>query len=340
MSATFPRARDEPLVSVVLPAYNHERYVRASIQSVIDQTHRNLELVVINDGSSDRTGEVIRSLDEACRARFTRYEFINKSNEGSAIGMNIGIRWARSEYLTSNASDDLMDPDKVSRLLVALKGTGPEVALAYGDARFIDDDGAPTALDAGGNASTSPDAQASFLAHYLRQRPDVRPAENGFDYERLLAGNYLPAMSMMWRREALLRVGLFEPGIGLDDWDMWLRLARGYRGVYVPEVLASYRWHASNTVKTGVVRLLQSQDMILMRELGLARGHHELEKHVALQVAENAMGLVAHGHWRYFSRLLQTRVMRLLHLRILALGLCKLRKRLAQRTRSASSSRA
>lgn len=71
-----------PLVTAVIPVYNHEKYVAESVRSILDQTYRNVELIIINDGSKDRSHEVVLSLVDECKQRFVRFEYINRENRG------------------------------------------------------------------------------------------------------------------------------------------------------------------------------------------------------------------------------------------------------------------
>ena len=281
-----------PLVSVIMPAYNHEHFIGQSIRSVINQDYDNIELVILNDGSRDRTDEVIRSLADECRQRFRRFEYINKANEGVARTMNQGVMWAQSEYVTSISSDDLMTHNKISSLLPALVTAGSEVGLAYADADFIDDAGQKVYLDWQGRYCDAASGYDSFIKFYTRKRKDVVLDKNSFDYPVLLRGNFLPGMAMMWRRSVLLKVGIFTPGIPIEDWDLWLRIAREHQGIYVPTIVASYRWHASNTVRTSASKLLEGQDYILLRELQYVSSQPALARIAARGLLKNALHLV------------------------------------------------
>jgi alpha-1,3-rhamnosyltransferase len=297
------------LVSVIIPAYNHERYVEASIRGVMAQEHENIECIIINDGSRDRTAEVIRSLEPECRQRFSRFEFIDRANAGVAMALNQGVDWSRSEFVSSIASDDIMKPCKLGRLLAALQERPEKTAMAFGDADYIDDDGHFVALDAAGAylAVDDPDGYATFLAFYLRNRPDV-DLEHPFDYLRLLRGNFIPAMSTMWRRSALVRVGKFTPGIAVEDWDLWLRLAHEYDAVHVPEVVASYRWHKGNSVKTAATSQSETIDRVLMRERSYAQRDPACARQVAQTLLQNALNLVRAGRYYYLLRLFNIRL--------------------------------
>ncbi len=297
--------RNSPLVTVIVPAYNHERYVAQSIRSVIAQDYEHLELVVLNDGSTDRTAEVIRSLDAECRARFERYEFIDKANEGVARTANRGLAWSRGDFITGIASDDLMKSCKVSALMDALADAPADVGLACGDADFIDADGNAIDLDNSGNAVQPGAGIASFIGWHIRKRTDIDPATNFFAYDTLIRGNYIPSMAMVWRKAALERVGAWTPGNAIDDWDLWLRLARRYRCIHVPCVVASYRWHAYNSHKTTRLAIRRSMDLIYEREFACLRTDPALARFVARMWLKNCRALARSGERRYLRRYLR-----------------------------------
>ena len=90
-----------PLVTAVIPVYNHEKYVVESIRSILNQTYQNIELIVINDGSKDRSHQMILPLVEECRQRFVRFEYINRENIGLTATLNQALAWATGDYLSA-----------------------------------------------------------------------------------------------------------------------------------------------------------------------------------------------------------------------------------------------
>ena len=104
---------DEPRVSVIIPCYNHEQFIQQSIQSIIDQTYINIELIIIDDGSKDNSVMKIQEMIELCEERFTRFEFRSRANIGVSSTLNEGIEWCRGKYWTACSSDDFYHKDKV-----------------------------------------------------------------------------------------------------------------------------------------------------------------------------------------------------------------------------------
>lgn len=246
-----------PLVSIVVPAYNHEKYVGAAIDSLIAQTWPNLELIIVNDGSPDATLEVIHSRHEACEARFTRYEVVDQQNAGVAVALNRGIEAARSEYVYLLSSDDVSEPDAIATLVPMLVDEA-DVAVASGDCDFIDETGKKTSRAHAGTEYTS------FMRFCTSHRNDML-GDNFGSYASLLVGNYI-LPGLLLRRRAVLEVGGYDPQCVMEDYDLWLKLAKCHRFRFVDRVLSHYRWHGKNTISQGVERISYDQLNLLGRE--------------------------------------------------------------------------
>ena len=104
---------EQPLVSVVIPCYNHEQFIQGSIQSLVDQTYKNIELIIIDDGSQDSSALKIEEMVSLCEKRFTRFEFRVRDNKGLSETLNEMLDWCEGEYLTICSSDDFFHKDKV-----------------------------------------------------------------------------------------------------------------------------------------------------------------------------------------------------------------------------------
>ena len=199
----------QPLVSVVMPAYNVEAYIEEAILSIVGQDYRNLELVVVNDGSSDGTRKIVEKL-----AR--RYPAIAKcltiSNSGPARARNVGIQNARGRIIAYQDADDISFAGRISREVRYLT-ENPHVAMVYGGMEVRYPGGAIE-----------------------------RQQTQSFNGKLLLLRNYIPCGSVMHRRSILDRVGWWNDN---DDWDLWIRVSERYAIGNVPEVVYQYRVHDS-----------------------------------------------------------------------------------------------
>ncbi len=201
-------------VTVVLPTYNRAHLVGQAIQSVLDQQFTGWELIIVDDGSTDNTPEVL--------ARFTdpRIRVIRQTNEGIARANNVGFREARGEYAIKLDSDDRYLPHCLARL-VAVADQNPDAVLVYGRSQAMDADGRPLPQMTG-----SPEP---FPGRYQAS---------------ILYGDFVAPIAALIRRTTMERVGLFDADLGAaEDWDMWVRLAGQGRFVFIDEVMTQFRVH-------------------------------------------------------------------------------------------------
>lgn len=199
------------LISVIIPVYNGEKTIKQTVESVLNQTIKDLEIIIINDGSQDSTLEIISRIQD-CRIKVFSYP-----NTGSSASRNRGISRSSGEYISFIDADDLWIPDKLEAQLKALQ-ENPEAAVAYSWTDCIDESG-------------------NFLGKgsYL--------SFNGNIYANLLLTNFIDSGSnVLIRTDALKRVGYFEESRHFsEDWDLWLRLAASYNFVAVSKPQILYR---------------------------------------------------------------------------------------------------
>lgn len=206
-----------PLVSAIIPVYNQERYLGSAIDSVLGQTFRDFELIVVDDGSTDRTPEVIASYGSRVRA-------FRKPNGGGASALNLGIREARGEWIAWLSSDDLWEPTKLERQVAAIRGN-PSAALLYTDVLQIDAEG-----------------------HALGRQHFPCPADPRERAILMVRRCFINGSSTLIRGDVFTAVGLFDEADRLTpDYDMWLRVVGRYEVVHIPEPLIRYRIHPGQT---------------------------------------------------------------------------------------------
>lgn len=219
---------DEPLVSVVMPCFNHGKFVAESAASILGQTHANLELIIVDDGSRDDAREVIRGL--AARDPRVRFSF-HERNMGASASRNDGIGLARGEFVGFCDADDLWMPDKVAVQLAALRRS-PEYDVAYCDSIIIDENGATDGR--------------RFSGIYPRA---ARPS--GRLFEELCQRNFINMQTVMLRRSCLSREALFDSRIRwVEDWWFWIGLSSRHLFLETDRPLAKYRVHSRSTSAT------------------------------------------------------------------------------------------
>jgi len=209
-----------PVVSVVMPTYNHAAFIGEAIRSVLAQTDGDFELIIVDNYSEDDTESIVRGFDDP------RIEYLKFSNNGIiAASRNAALKRARGRFIAFLDSDDTWTADKIETQLEYLKAN-PNAALVCG-----------SLVTRWGHELFNMAAEPSTAVL------------SGFSYDWLLDCNFIFCSSVMVRREVLDEVGLFdeEPGmVSSEDWDLWLRIARRYRLTLLPKQSGSYRIHASN----------------------------------------------------------------------------------------------
>lgn len=235
-----------PLVSICIPAYNHATYVRECIESVMVQDYQNIELLVIDDGSTDDTWDRIQELRERCEQRFVRVVMRTRENRGRAKTFAELFGEVRGELYGDIASDDRYLPGAISRL-VRIFCDDEGVGLAVGRNRLIDASGRRCFWDA--------DRQIVYDRSAARYESldDLIEEGAGFDlsgadfgsYRRLCSGNHVPNGAL--KKVAFVRrVRAFDDRAPLEDLWFHLQLSKVARYAYLPEDVFEYRWHGVN----------------------------------------------------------------------------------------------
>lgn len=217
-----------PLVTVIVPAYNHEKYIEDCLKSIVEQTYDNMQIIVLNDGSKDRTGIVIeRFIGNQKR----KIEYISKENEGLCKTLNKALRQSKGEYIAIIASDDIWLPNKIEEQVKFLE-ENKNIGLVCTDAYFFKD-------------SEKTDIKYSDYKPRLKKY-FKNSIQNVNIYESLLTENLILAVTVMIRKECFDKVGLFDESLKYEDYDMWLRISKYYPIGYLDNALAYYRMHDTN----------------------------------------------------------------------------------------------
>jgi len=227
------------IVSIIIAAYNAEKYISETINSVLSQTYPNIECIVVNDGSTDGTREIVNNFG-------TRIKYVYQDNAERAAARNNGVAHATGKYINYIDADDLITSDKIADQVTYLE-QNPEYDLVYSKAKYFKDNG-----------------NRSYYSV-----PRITP--QGDILDKLMYGNFINLGSPLIRKEAVDRVGGFDATrhdiILNEDWDFWLRLAiSGSRFGFIDKYQLLYRVHESNTSKArlrGIESKLKVIDKII-----------------------------------------------------------------------------
>jgi glycosyltransferase involved in cell wall biosynthesis len=228
-----------PQVSVLIPVYNGKEFIRDSVNAALEQRDVAVEVIVIDDGSTDETPQILAEYGD-------KIVVLRQKNGGHVNARNNGAKIANGEWLAFLDADDLWRPEKLARQLALAR---PEVGMVYTDRE---------------NFGDTERVKKTGSADYALYNGDI--------FEPLLMGNFIPVASVMIRRDWFDRLGGFDESLRVvEDWDMWFRFssAGGITEV-VRDPLTLYRWHAGS-MTNNQERMCHGRLLVLERALKLPR---------------------------------------------------------------------
>ncbi|WP_152184314.1 glycosyltransferase [Sulfurimonas indica] len=230
--------KEQPLVTVLMPAYNHASFIKEAIESLIEQDYTNIEFIITNDGSTDNTHDVIMELDNICKTRFSKFQYINRRNKGLIKTLKEMETLINGKYLSILYSDDIFTKNKITKQVNALENN-QDYALCFGNMIGIDDN-------------------SNIVKKYK-----TKYAKSGNVFNDLLIRNFIPAPTVMMRTKAFKSVGGYDLNFEYDDYPLWLKIAHKYKVLYLNEDLVFYRSH-DNNVSSNMLRTLKLTENVLL----------------------------------------------------------------------------
>ena len=201
-----------PLVSIIMPAYNAEKTIVESIESVLRQTYINWELILINDGSTDTSHDLMSNYDDP------RIKYLQQNNKGVASARNFGLSMAKGEFVAFLDSDDLWLNTKLERSIETFERSNCD--LVYSKIKIF--------------TKTINNAVSYTYKELIKENDD---------YLRLLIYDYVPTLTVVVKKSVLDKIGYFDTDLnGTEDWDFWIRIAKEHKIKFIPEELAYYRY--------------------------------------------------------------------------------------------------
>ena len=243
------KIESQVLVSVVIPSYNHARFLGEAIQSVLAQTYPRVEIIVVDDGSGDNTAEVA--------AMYPSVQYVRQNNQGLAAARNTGLRASHGDILVFLDADDRLMPESLEQGVQHLLNS-PESAFVSGRYRYIKEDG-------------------SIMHEYSQEPADPDP------YAAFLQGNYIGMhATVAYRRAAIEAEGGFNPALpACEDYDLYLRIARSHPVSVHNHVVAEYRQHGNNLSRDPGLMLKSALTVLHFNREYARSNQHYLEAYKA-----------------------------------------------------------
>ncbi len=214
-----------PLVSVICPAYNCAPFIAAALESVFAQFYRPMEVIVVDDGSTDETPELLK--------KYPDVRYFRQANRGPSAARNSAIRAAQGELIAFLDVDDLWTAEKLTEQVAALQSQ-PQAGMCFADMRLFSDGGA--------------DEPTMFQKYRLDAKFFGHPRVVDQPLAKLVTMNFIPTSSVVARRAALLQAGGFDEQFRkAEDWDLWLRMTLDRPIIYSAKLLTLKRVHEVNT---------------------------------------------------------------------------------------------
>jgi len=237
-----------PLISVIMPSYNHEKYIPYAIESVLNQTFNDFELIIIDDASKDKSIEIIKMYEEKdSRIKTTFHD----GNRGIARTVNECIEEAEGKFIALFSSDDVWVKDKLKKQLKVLEKN--ENLVVWSEGLVIDAQGKPTGET------------------FTQKHDALKRKKSGNIFEELLKENYICGQSIIFKKENIKNIKYDEKLKYLNDYKFMVDLARRFEFYFIPEPLAMYRIHGKNSILSDKINWQKDNIMIrnyFLREYG------------------------------------------------------------------------
>jgi GT2 family glycosyltransferase/2-polyprenyl-3-methyl-5-hydroxy-6-metoxy-1,4-benzoquinol methylase/tetratricopeptide (TPR) repeat protein len=218
-----------PMVSVIVPTHNRPDMLMVALKSVLRQTYRDFEIIVVNDGGID-VENIITALNQEHRITYVKHGM----NKGLAAARNTGIRLARGKYIAYLDDDDRFLPDHLETLITFLETHEQEYKAAYTDAWRVH--------------------QVFEDGQYIERARDL-PYSCEFDPVKILVSNYLPVLCVIHQKVCLDEIGLFDETLfSHEDWDLWIRMSRRYKFAHLKKTTAEFTWRTDKTSMTSSMK--------------------------------------------------------------------------------------
>lgn len=278
-----------PLISILIPLYNHAGYIDRCLDSVLEDSYPRLEIIIIDDGSKDESANVARRwYERQDSGRIERFELQSRSNRGVARTVNELIAKAGGDYLVMLASDDYLLPGGIAARLEYLCSHPAKLAV-FGDCIVVDGNGSKT------HDSGIADLYGGHIECLVRE--DLLALELIFNW-------CVPGPGFLANKTLFAQIGLYDESLTVEDWDMYLRIAAKDLLGFISRPVAAYRYHGGNSILNENTKIAQLDSLVRtawkhypafqgVHRFGLLYKHFKLKKYIAVSQKRVITGLIS-----------------------------------------------
>lgn len=217
----------QPLVSVICLCYNHERFISEALDSVLAQTYPDLEIIIMDDCSTDNSVAIIREYLQ----KYPQLTFLSTgTNQGNTKAFNIAWRASKGAYIIDFATDDVLLPERVAQQVAAFERLDETYGVVYSDAEYINDEG----------------QHVRFHCQRNRAGEVISFAPSGDIFHHLLGRYFICPPTMMMKRRVFEDLQGYDETLAYEDFDFWLRSSRRYKYFFLDAITTKRRLHASS----------------------------------------------------------------------------------------------
>jgi glycosyltransferase involved in cell wall biosynthesis len=208
-----------PLVTVWVMSFNQAEFLSAGLESVLNQTYANIEVILVDDGSSDASREILRRyLDHP----LVKFAFLNEENKGYCTMLNQALSMSHGKYIIDFSPDDVLLPERIALQVAFFEQASEDTGAIFSEADYIDDKG-------------------NDLGVHFSQGKYGHPIPNGWIFSEVLSRYFIPTPTVMYRKATLKALNGFDPALSYEDFDMLVRMSRNWQICYQPELLTHIR---------------------------------------------------------------------------------------------------
>ena len=219
---------NQPLITIICTAYNHEKFIVQALNSIFNQSYKNIELIIVDNGSKDNTVKTIENwLKDKRNIKFIK----NDTNLGITKSFNQASKFSKGVYLMDLSADDIVLPNGIE-LLINFANKNPQASIVFGNANHIDEEG-------------------KFTETYFKldeNQDIIDKSILNLNYKRILEGGVcICSVSALYKRDTFEKLGGYDENLDYEDLDYWIRVSRNYQIKYLNEILVSKR-QLSNSI--------------------------------------------------------------------------------------------